>query len=92
MKLSYLVLGSNPLRVKFFYNDAGRYGEFYMEFTRETLNANNPEDEIGVRGHAVVDWKRKEYANDLVQGLAEALGASIVVNTTPVKGGDEHGE
>ena len=73
MKLNYLVLGFEPLRVKFFYEEKGRDGEFYIDFSREAKDANNMTDKLGVRGVANLIGKDPDYANDLLQGLAEEL-------------------
>lgn len=73
MKLQYLVLGFKPLRVKFFYEEKGREGEFYIDFSREAKNANNMDDSLGVRGVAEIIQKDPDYADDLLQGLAEEL-------------------
>lgn len=78
MKLNYYILSSNPLRIKCFYEqgtgDNKRYGEFYLVQTRkDSFDANNPTDKLGVRGELEVQAKDKDYAVDLLQGFAEAL-------------------
>lgn len=79
LKLNYIVLGTGKeTRVKFFYEgNNGEYGEFYIYFNRETYNLNNPTDNLGVRGQAELAMKDPDYAIDLLQALAPALGFKL---------------
>lgn len=82
MKLGYVVLGSDPLRIKCFYEvgegDDKRYGEFYINQTRrDAKDANNMTDKLGVRGELEITSKDKDYGIDLVQGFAEAMQTDL---------------
>lgn len=82
MKLNYLVISSEPeVKVKFFYEgeydkekqEYKQYGEFYINFTRESKDANNKTDKLGVRGHAELLQKDPDYAEDLIKVISEEL-------------------
>lgn len=75
MKLNYTVISSNPLKVKFFYEDSDkkRYGEFFMEFDRFSLDLKNSTDKLGVTGKAEIFNKDPNYSNDLVLGFRETM-------------------
>lgn len=81
MKLNYLVLSSNPLRIKCFYEgdeENKRYGEFYIVQTRrDAKDANNMTDKLGVRGELEIQAKDPDYGIDLLQGFAQALEVDI---------------
>jgi len=75
MKLTYQTLSTKDGKpvIKFFYQEDGRYGEFYLEFERVTKDASNLESPIGVFGEAVFEAKDRDYAFPLLKGFAEAL-------------------
>lgn len=78
MKLNYVVISSDPLRIKCFYEEGEKYGEFYLVQTRrDSKDANNPTDKLGVRGELEIVAKDKDYGIDLLQGLAEALQTDL---------------
>lgn len=81
MKLGYVVLSSDPLRIKCFYEgdeENKRYGEFYIiQNRRDARDANNMTDKLGVRGELEIVVKDDDYAFDLVQGFAEAMGTDV---------------
>lgn len=78
MKLDYQVISSEPLLIKFFYQEGEKYGEFYLRQTvREAKDANNPTDKIGVRGTMMLEMKDPDYAIDLLQALAKTLGLNL---------------
>jgi len=91
MKLNYVVLGTGKeTRVKFFYEgDNQKYGEFYIYFKRESFNIANPKDNLGVRGTAELSMKDKDYAFDLLQALALALGTDIHFASHVISGEEE---
>jgi hypothetical protein len=75
MKLTYEVQSSKegkPL-IKFFYQEEGRYGEFFIEFERLSREISNLESPVGVYGNATLQAKDRDYAFPLLKGFAEAL-------------------
>lgn len=74
MKLNYQVISSNPLKIKFFYEQEEKYGEFYInQLKRDAKDANNPTDKLGIRGEVEIVAKDKDYALDLSEAFAEAM-------------------
>lgn len=94
MKLNYVIISSDPLRIKCFYEqgegDQKRYGEFYLVQTRkDSYDLNNPTDKLGVRGELEVQAKDKDYGIDLLQGFAEALQIDLHFASFVVSGEQE---
>ena len=90
MKLNYIVISSNPLKIKFFYEDKKRYGEFYINQTRVHFkDANNPIDKLGITGEFELVGKDKDYGIDLLQGFAEALQTDIHFASHVISGEQE---
>lgn len=78
MKLNYLVISSSPLKIKFFYQDGEKYGEFYLEQTsRDARDANNPNDKLGIRGEMEIVRKDQDYALDLTEMFGQAMGLNF---------------
>jgi hypothetical protein len=75
MNLTYEVQSSEEGKslIKFFYQEEGRYGEFFIELERLSKNMNNSESPLGVYGNAVLQAKDIDYAFPLLKGFAEAL-------------------
>lgn len=78
--MKYLVLSKNQkVLVKFFYEgEHGEYGEFKMEFKKETFDELRPEDTIGVRGDVEVYTNDNTGALDLVKAFAKAMRINIL--------------